>query len=642
LTDKKISQLTNLTGANLADNDEFAVVDTSATETKAITFGELKTALDTSTGFVRITGDTMTGPLDVQSTITSDGLTVDGITSINGNTPTLYLMEADTTDVNTRFRNSAGFFQIHTANDAQNSFAARIGIDHSTGDISFYEDTGTTPKFFWDASTERLGIGTSSPSETLEVNGNAEINGVLVTGNANTRANKFGVNGNSAVNPNVLDFYSDESSKNPRFSFGKLGAGVHSWGFQSLANSGTNATFSVDLSWNGNDNPVTGLSVQSTGNGICDVYIPNGKVGIGTSSPANTLHVNSGTSNTVALFESTDPISLAAYKDDTTTNLIGSGASGDNYVFYNASERLRIDSSGNVGIGKSSSIIEELEVKGTIKAETSANDSGLYLQHNGTVAAIASSYQSTGSYTPLAFYTSGSEKVRIDTSGNVGIGTPTPATPLEITTTNKLGATFTGNINGEGLTVTQTDYAAGNYISLVEAAYDNGGRANPNVRIGAMFNSSGSHLAFGTSNSFGSGITNTAMFIDPSGDVGINTVTPSATLHVNGNAIATTNTDTSNTGSVTLDFAANQNFVLTLTGNVTLANPSTEVVGQSGFIVFIQDGTGGRTVSLGTDYETAGGAGLTLSSAASATDIVPYVVAASGRILLGTPQLAFS
>ena len=101
-------------------------------------------------------------------------------------------------------------------------------------------------------------------------------------------------------------------------------------------------------------------------------------------------------------------------------------------------------------------------------------------------------------------------------------------------------------------------------------------------------------------------------------------------------------TDTSNTGSVTLDFDANQNFVLTLTGNVTLANPSTEKVGQSGFIVFIQDGTGSRTVTLGTDYETAAGAGITLTTTASATDIVPYVVAASNRILLGTPQLAFS
>jgi len=106
--------------------------------------------------------------------------------------------------------------------------------------------------------------------------------------------------------------------------------------------------------------------------------------------------------------------------------------------------------------------------------------------------------------------------------------------------------------------------------------------------------------------------------------------------------LGSTNTDTTNTGNVTLDFAANQNHVLTLTGNVTLVNPTTEQVGQSGFIVFIQDATGGRTVSLGTDYETAGAAGLTLSTAASTTDVVPYIVAASGRILLGTPQLAFA
>ena len=95
-------------------------------------------------------------------------------------------------------------------------------------------------------------------------------------------------------------------------------------------------------------------------------------------------------------------------------------------------------------------------------------------------------------------------------------------------------------------------------------------------------------------------------------------------------------------GSTVLDFDANQNFVLTLTSSITLANPSTEKVGQSGFIVFIQDAGGSNTLTLGTDYETAGGAGITLSTAGNATDIVPYVVAASNRILLGAVQLAFS
>ena len=102
-------------------------------------------------------------------------------------------------------------------------------------------------------------------------------------------------------------------------------------------------------------------------------------------------------------------------------------------------------------------------------------------------------------------------------------------------------------------------------------------------------------------------------------------------------------TETANaTGSTTLDFQTYQNFILTFTGNVTLANPSTEAVGQSGFIIIIQDGTGSRTLALGTDYETAGGAGLTISTAASAVDVVPYVVKASGSIQLGAAQLAFA
>ena len=109
-----------------------------------------------------------------------------------------------------------------------------------------------------------------------------------------------------------------------------------------------------------------------------------------------------------------------------------------------------------------------------------------------------------------------------------------------------------------------------------------------------------------------------------------------------GSVKGSTDTDATNTGSITLDFSTNQNFVLTLTGNVTLANPSTEAVGQSGFIAFIQDGTGSRTVSLGTDYETAAAAGITLTSTASATDLVPYLVVAANRVLLGTPQLAFA
>ena len=111
---------------------------------------------------------------------------------------------------------------------------------------------------------------------------------------------------------------------------------------------------------------------------------------------------------------------------------------------------------------------------------------------------------------------------------------------------------------------------------------------------------------------------------------------------VTGTAVATTSTAGSQTGSVTLDFATNQNFVLTMTGNVTLANPSTEQVGQSGFITLIQDGTGSRTLAVGDQYFGAGGEVPTISTDANAIDVIPYIVIAAGKILLGAAQLAFA
>jgi len=124
-------------------------------------------------------------------------------------------------------------------------------------------------------------------------------------------------------------------------------------------------------------------------------------------------------------------------------------------------------------------------------------------------------------------------------------------------------------------------------------------------------------------------------------------ITPNGTGRiVLGNASVTATETATISTSKTLDFDTNQNFILTLgSGANTLANPTTEAsnVGQTGAMIFIQPSSGSAgTVSLGTDYETVGGSGLTLSSANSAYDVVPYMIKADNSILLGTPQLAFS
>jgi len=95
----------------------------------------------------------------------------------------------------------------------------------------------------------------------------------------------------------------------------------------------------------------------------------------------------------------------------------------------------------------------------------------------------------------------------------------------------------------------------------------------------------------------------------------------------------------------TIDFDTNQNFVYTLGASINLTNPTTDTsdsIGQSGFIMFIQDSTGGFTVSPGSNYTIPGGGALTLSTTANAVDMVPYVIEAADKIRLGTPQLAYA
>jgi len=84
--------------------------------------------------------------------------------------------------------------------------------------------------------------------------------------------------------------------------------------------------------------------------------------------------------------------------------------------------------------------------------------------------------------------------------------------------------------------------------------------------------------------------------------------------------------------TITPDFGANQNFTVTLGGNRTLANPTNKVVGQTGSIFVIQDGTGSRTLSFGSDYDFENGVAPTLSSSANSVDRIDYVIRTSSSI----------
>jgi len=82
--------------------------------------------------------------------------------------------------------------EFRTNNDRAMNIAAN-------GDISFYEDTGTTPKLFWDASAERLGIGTTSPSAALDVVGDIDVTGTITFDGGTTSADLNFGDGDKAV-----------------------------------------------------------------------------------------------------------------------------------------------------------------------------------------------------------------------------------------------------------------------------------------------------------------------------------------------------------------------------------------------------------------------------------------------------------
>jgi hypothetical protein len=84
--------------------------------------------------------------------------------------------------------------------------------------------------------------------------------------------------------------------------------------------------------------------------------------------------------------------------------------------------------------------------------------------------------------------------------------------------------------------------------------------------------------------------------------------------------------------TITPDFAAANNYSVTLGGNRTLANPTNLVAGQSGSFFITQDGTGSRTLAYGSYYDFAGGTAPTLSTAASAVDRIDYIVRSSTSI----------
>jgi hypothetical protein len=125
---------------------------------------------------------------------------------------------------------------------------------------------------------------------------------------------------------------------------------------------------------------------------------------------------------------------------------------------------------------------------------------------------------------------------------------------------------------------------------------------------------------------------------DPAADV---TVTiPASTTTLAGLAVAQSFTKAqrgdvvslTDAATIAVDLSLGNNFSVTLAGNRTLGAPTNVTAGQSGVIVITQDGTGSRTLAFNSVYKFAGGTAPTLTTTASAVDVLAYYVESATRI----------
>jgi hypothetical protein len=441
----------------------------------------------------------------------------------------------------------------------------------SLGGITFDDQAGT-PTLKVDAVNHRVGIGIASPITKLDVR-----NGVITTGsNQSTDGSELlrGYYSEGALT--VIG--SEYSSGGPVIGYAvKPSTSANGAFLSSTSITVGRGAYSID----GNAHRWYGGSVQTvaenssvTTNEVMRIS-SSGNVGIGTNNPTHRLVVY-GTAQANEIRSSDGTVTSQWYQDSSGFGVFGTTSNHHQIFRTNGSEKMRISSGGYVGIGTSGpldalhvhaagfDIVGGNAINGQtmagIKVTNSQNtDSsvgiwfGTTTSHWSGISGQRSNYLSNWG-TDLRFYTHEDatndltytrERVRITSSGNVGIGITNPATKLETSlivqgqgaerytpvdvlsiSADNPGATVYGGF-GQGLVFRGRSYNASTYRPL--------GRILHRIWDDSINTTLGSSLEFQTSNNGSvAAEPTTKMIIGYNGNVGIGTTNPGVPLDVKG------------------------------------------------------------------------------------------------------------
>ena len=290
---------------------------------------------------------------------------------------------------------------------AINTITAATAADGAT---NLNIDSGT---LFVDTTTNNVGIGTTSPAAKLHAStsGASSIDETIRLDNSS----------NSASNGNKITWRNAGQTTECAFISGIREGSATSFGVAI----GTSPNFT-----SGGTNAVERLRIDSSGN-----------VGVANTTPssfyagANNLVIGSGSGEEGAtIYGGNASASYLAFADGTTGDQAYRGSVKYDHsvdaisLQTGAAERLRIDSSGNVGIGTTSPT--DPAAYGRALDIQSANGGIVYTRASGDTSKYGlygfsegnTSIGSFGTSTGLRMWTSGAERLRIDSSGNLLVG----------------------------------------------------------------------------------------------------------------------------------------------------------------------------------------------------------------------------